>query len=440
MEFMFKEDYSIMYPEFKDKLEVFYPGVYSPEEQAALDSFLAGTYKSDMPGPMAEAGSSMDPVDDYNSKLYAKAIDKYNPLWFDKEYAQSFGWADTPVRAGFVSANAGMAQLPKELGDNANFVHDQVVGDAYDHEVEYFVPIYPGDTFEIRNRKNDFIDATDPNGSPIRALICITSAEAYNQRGELAMRVVNRFPSFRCRSKDPDFKPPFQHAFNRYVHPRPTYSDEDWEYMKKYMLGEELRKEPLYWEDVNIGDEPTPICEGPIMQCDMIRMTGWQIVTSNLRDQFESGKGHFGKDRNTGYYNNMSASHVYKEYSNFFNFTSRDLGVRLITNWCGPTGLVAKCAWRMINDVPPEEEQNHLPESYARPSWLFKVPYLKEAGKFMNRHGFTGDLGLMKGYVTDKYIQDGKHYVEIVAWAEDINGDIWSENLFTVILPSREDK
>lgn len=60
------------------------------------------------------------------------------------------------------------------------------------------------------------------------------------------IKVVNRFPSFRCRTKTPDFKPPFQHSFNYYVHPQPTYTDENWEYMKDYMLCETLRQEPLY--------------------------------------------------------------------------------------------------------------------------------------------------------------------------------------------------
>ena len=110
-----------------------------------------------------------------------------------------------------------------------------------------------------------------------------------------------------------------------------------------------------------------------------------------------------------------------------------------------PTGSTSRggtwaCAWRMINDDPPETATNHLPESYVRPSWLLKVPKLREAGRYMNLHGFCGDLGLMKGYVSDKYIQDGKHYAELVVWGENLDGGIWQETLFTVVLPSREEQ
>ena len=432
----------LSYGEFKDKLEVFYPGVYTPEEQAAIDAWKAGTYQSKRPGPAMGMNGERDgvigPIHGNFSKLYAHVWDKYNPLWFDPEFARANGWADTPVRPGYISAE-NMLQLPDELGENANFVHDWVIGDAYDHEVEYLAPIYPGDTLKKVLTRRDFIDATDPQGGHIRALVTVCTVEYENQKGERVFRAISRYPSFKYRSLDPEFKAPFQHAFGRYVHPEPEYSDEDWEIIKGYMLGEKVRKEPLYWEDVQIGQEPTPICEGPIEQCDMIRLTGYQLVESNLRDQFENGgHGHFAKMQG-GHYTNMSASHVYKDHANWFNFTGRNLGVRLVSNWAGPTAFIAKCAWRMINDDPPETATNHLPESYARPSWLFKVPALKQAGRYMNLHGFCGDLGLMKGYVSDKYIQDGKHYVELVVWGENLDGGIWQETLFTVILPSRED-
>lgn len=84
--------------------------------------------------------------------------------------------------------------------------------------------------------------------------------------------------------------------------------------------------------------------------------------------------------------------------------------------------------------------RNQFPEDFDRPSYLYKVPYLAEQGKFMLTHGFEGDLAITKAYVCDKYVKDGKHYVDLVVWLETIDGELWSECYAVVELPSKEDK
>ena len=87
-----------------------------------------------------------------------------------------------------------------------------------------------------------------------------------------------------------------------------------------------------------------------------------------------------------------------------------------------------------------DEGRNQFPAEYDRPSYLLKVPYLKEQDKFMNTHGYEGDIAITKGYVCDKYVKDGHHYVDLVVWNETIESDIWTEVYAVVELPSREDK
>jgi hypothetical protein len=120
----------------------------------------------------------------------------------------------------------------------------------------------------------------------------------------------------------------------------------------------------------------------------------------------------------------------------FMNTKGRQYGVRMVTNWMGDDGFLHKFAWRVINDT----DHNKFPESWERPSYLLKVPYLKEQGKFVSTHGYEGDVGITKGYVCDKYERDGKHYVEMVVWSETIEGHIWSECYAVVELPSKKDK
>jgi hypothetical protein len=80
---------------------------------------------------------------------------------------------------------------------------------------------------------------------------------------------------------------------------------------------------------------------------------------------------------------------------------------------------------------------NVFPAEHDRPSYLLKVPYLKEQGRFMNTHGFEGDVAITRGYVCDKYVKDGAHYVDLAVWLDTIEGDIWSECYAVVELPSR---
>ena len=71
-------------------------------------------------------------------------------------------------------------------------------------------------------------------------------------------------------------------------------------------------------------------------------------------------------------------------------------------------------------------------------NYLFKVPYLKEAGPFMNTHGIVGGTSISRVYVTDKYVgEDGGHYVDLTGWVKDLEGNIMQELAFTVLLPSR---
>lgn len=421
------------------KMEIFYPGKYTAEEQAVLDEIDAGTYEG---GPKLGPNQSetIGPIEGWEAQLYARGYDKYNKIWFDSEYAKSNGFKDTPVRPGFVAPEFTFF-FPPCFGESALGL-DTVdpVGDGYDQDISYLEPIYPGDMLTIRNRKDAYYDATDPGGSIIRKMIAISYGEAFNQDGVKVMELTYRYPYFKCRSTDPDMEIPMEHPFQRYLHPIPKYTEEDWKQIKKLMLSETIREESLYWEDVQVGDDPGYICEGPIMLPDMMRFHALPLLMAgNIRDYYAAGKqGPYGYHPDTGTYENFLAAHITREHGPFYNYTGRNLGIRLVTNWCGGRGRIVKCAWRLVNDAPPEKTVNRFPADYWRPSFLLKVPALVENNRYMNIHGFTYDLGLMKGYVSDKYIDEqGNHMVELVVWGEDKDGNIWTELLYTVRLPSR---
>lgn len=133
-----------------------------------------------------------------------------------------------------------------------------------------------------------------------------------------------------------------------------------------------------------------------------------------------------------------TASDDPKVRSSFQNTVGAQYATRIVTNWMGDDGWMYKFAWRLAFSM--DVGRNQFPEDFDRPSYLYKVPYLKEQGKFMLTHGFEGDLAITKAYVCDKYVKDGKHYVDLVVWLETIDNEVWSECYAVVELPSREDK
>lgn len=60
------------------------------------------------------------------------------------------------------------------------------------------------------------------------------------------------------------------------------YTEEDWEFISDLWDKEFIRgADTLYWEDVQVGDHPTPICSGPWTEMDMIKGHGLQIMASS---------------------------------------------------------------------------------------------------------------------------------------------------------------
>jgi hypothetical protein len=127
-----------------------------------------------------------------------------------------------------------------------------------------------------------------------------------------------------------------------------------------------------------------------------------------------------------------------KVRSSFQNTIGAQYATRIVTNWMGDDGWMHKFAWRLAFSL--DVGRNQFPEDFDRPSYLYKVPYLVEQGKFMLTHGFEGDLAVTKAYVCDKYITGGRHYVDLVVWLETIDGLVWAECYAVVELPSKEEK
>lgn len=397
----------------------------------------------------------------------AYALNPYNPLYTDVEYAKNTRYGRLVANPLQVDIGPSFPYIPK--GTDLWISNDDfTIGRGLDHEMTYYKPILVGDTIYSKVTKQDFIDVTE-GGSTMRKFRVIGECELYNQNDEkVAGGWYSAIETFKVpvdRKMAEEYEGPRVIAFNKHanwdkIRPRHVYTDEDWEYMKRLWENESIRgAETLYWEDVNIGDEPIWTCEAPMNTEDGERARPLMEVGRNtfVRDKLlgtkfpitgkewmqpptgdlykdEYGRYHFdilgrGFNPRAGVADHPNAR------SSFQNTIGRNFCTRLVTNWMGDDGFLHKMCWKLAFCYDAGE--NVFPAEHDRPGYLLKVPYLREQGKYMNTHGFEGDCSITKAYVCDKYIKDGKHYVDLVVWCETIEGDIWCECYAVVELPVR---
>lgn len=467
------------------KLTVFYPGVYTEEEKAAIEKYRRGEYAPQFPN------AALESTDEWVMRLYARCWDHWNPLFNDPEYAKNTVWGAIPAIPGYISLET-RSEVPPELGVQARPDGSTFVGDGYDHEDRYFKPVFPGDKLRSKTVGGDVIDITDPAGSIKRRMIFVDKCEIYNQNDELVAMSIRRWPETLRKSDDPetmdqlwseapgDVAAKHGKQENRQMPAEPpkggpggpegpggpggqgggapmpmmgglgnrhkahVNTPEDYQKLVEIWNNEKIRgADTLYWEDVNIGDEPTPVAAAPQYDREIFRtMAAWQIMkdTNGLREVLtgQGGDPHFFPyHADTGLYGGGNDGHLgIGCVAYLYNFHAKLLGTRLITNWCGDEGFVTKLGWRFVNDAPKEEQFNHFPEEFYRPTELLKVPYMKD--RYANIHGYGDDTFITRGYVYDKYIgEDGGHYVDLICWCEDLDGNIGQEIPATVKLPSR---
>ena len=69
--------------------------------------------------------------------------------------------------------------------------------------------------------------------------------------------------------------------------------------------------------------------------------------------------------------------------------------------------------------------------------WIGDEGWLRKFRMEMRRMNRLGDTMVLKGKVTDKYVKDGEHYVELDVWAENEREGVTTPSKATVILPSK---
>jgi acyl dehydratase len=140
--------------------------------------------------------------------------------------------------------------------------------------------------------------------------------------------------------------------------------------------------EQLYYEDVAVGSEITPLVKQPTTR----QLVMWAGAVGDYNPI------HYDKDFAQG----RGLSGVIVQGQLAGSFLSQ-----LITDWIGEEGMVRKlsCSYKGMN--------------------------------------YPGESLICKGKVTKKYVEQGEHYVECSIWVEKAKGEKTVSGMAVVIIPSR---
>jgi acyl dehydratase len=466
-----------------------YPGVYTDREKAAVAAFIAenkaledrgaidvqalihGTLPKDTPG----LGATMvvtEAMVRYDNQKY----DPENPLLNDAAYARKAGYQNILAYPTFATCDDGvMKQWP---------VKDKLLSSDLNHNVTNYRPVYPGDTlYTVINRRH-FLDLTPQEGSIYRTVAIQTDASLYNQRGEKVSDEIFRVTESMRLYKDG--KGPKEASFstvwdapNWTSRPAHYYTDKDWEFIKGIWAKEKRQgATPLYWEDVKIGDQPTWTVDGPIEQSVTpnkpygmgtggSRSMKKEIMDPNTFRTMIRGEqdGIYRLPNRDDYVppvpdqkpaaataaaapaamtaangtTTIDTKDIHKQTAEsraaLINYMGRDMAIRHIDNWMGDRGWIYNIRWSIMDPRASAAFGKPVLTNPEAEHFLDKVPVLK--GKHVSIHPLTEDVGIVKSYVTNKFVRDGDAFVDLVWWVENISGEIWEEGSATVKLPSK---
>lgn len=482
-----------------DNFITLYPGVYTEREKDLVKKFLddnraleergaiipaikSGTLAEDTPG-FAKAFKLTETMVRYFNGMR----DPENPIYNDAEYARKLGYKDI-IAYPAIAAHDDSYIVPYPTAARDTLLVADLI-----HSNTFYRPIYPGDTLYLINNKRAVEDQTPEQGSIYRSVRLDTDGSIYNQNGEKVLDVkytVQENVKIYKEGLAPE-NPTFEDFWEEWDTGETEeedasaqsiyyYTDEDWEDIKDIWSKEKIQGDtPLYWEDVNIGDQPAWTLEGPLDSGITVAVP-WGMGLggnrslkketldpgifktlvrdekdgiyrpANLReyipaipDEARTGMafGEVGEtDSQLGGSVNDTVEIAYGG-GGMMNFARRDMAVRHLNNWIGYHGWIYNIRWGGLYSrdmIATAKGRPHPAYNPKAENFLAKVPEeILNASDTSNVK--AGSFIIIKSYVYDKYVLNGEFYVDLVWWMETFpGGGLWGNGGATVKLPSKK--
>ena len=336
-----------------------------------------------------------------NIRHYAHGIGDDNPLWCNPEYASktkygtlvalpSFLFATNRIISGYVGGLPG--------------VHAMWAGADW----TWHKPVLRNDKISTNAHLKDLIEHQTRFAG--RAVQQIYHVEFFNQGGDLVAEADSWcFRTDRDEARERGTK--YEEVKDK---PQRRYSDEELETFYQLYANEEVRgSKPRYWEDVTEGEELRPLAKGPMTVTGFIAYAqGWgglYIRANKLNWRQISAHPGLGIKNRFGIPDCPERVHWEEEFA-------RMVGTPGAYDY-GPE----RCSWLT----------HHLT------NWMGDDGFLHKSSCKIRRHNPEGDMLTFVGKVTRKYVEDGRHLVDIDQQAKNQDGELSVIGSGTVELPSK---
>jgi acyl dehydratase len=336
-----------------------------------------------------------------NIRHYAHGIGDDNPLWCDPDYAAK-------TRYG------GIIALPSFLFATSRIVSGYVGGLPGVHAMwsgadwTWYKPVRRNDEIKAEAHLKDLIEHQTRFAG--RAVQQIYHVDFYNQDGDKVSEADSWcFRTERDHAREQGTK--YKEVKAR--EPRQYSGKEIAEAYKLYRNEEVRRAEPRYWQDVKEGEGLPVMFKGPMTVTGFIAYAqGWgglYIRANKLAWKLIDAHPGVGITNRFGIPDVPERVHWEEEFA---------LEV-------GAPGAY---------DYGPERNSwltHHLT------NWMGDDGFLRKASCKIRRHNPEGDMLFIKGRVKRKYVEDGKHLVEIEQEAHNQDDELSVLGSGVVELPSR---
>ena len=337
-----------------------------------------------------------------NIRHYAHGIGDDNPLWCDPEYAAntkygtlvalpSFLFATNRIISGYVGGLPG--------------VHAMWAGADW----TWHKPVLRNDEISTSAHLKELVEHQTRFAG--RAIQQIYHVDFFNQHGDLVAEADSWcFRTDRDEARERGTK--YETVKSA---PQRTYTDEELQAFFDLYAKEEVRgAEPRYWEDVNEGDELTPLAKGPMTVTGFIAYAqGWgglYIRANKLNWRQITAHPGLGIKNRFGIPDCPERVHWEEEFAQM-------VGTPGAYDY-GPE----RCSWLT----------HHLT------NWMGDDGFLRKASCKIRRHNPAGDMLTFTAKVTRKYNENGHHLVDVEQEARNQDGELSVIGGGTVELPSKE--
>lgn len=341
---------------------------------------------------------------------FARGYGDDNPLFTDETYGASTRWGGQIAPPMIVSSmNYPLKGDPLDpdlkARSKASFrgIHVFVSGGSY----EWFRPIYAGDRlFAFGGTESVEVKESEFAGRSVQMVRRIVKV---NQRAEVVC--VNRLLAIYTERKKAREK-------GKYADIEPAqWTDESLAELDAIYAAERRRgPERRYWEDVEVGEELTPLAKGPFTMTDVI--------------VFHAGGYGFTP------YAPCSNRLAYQNRQRIPAFyVKNDLGIPDVAqrvHW--------DSAWAQAIGNPMAYDYGVMRQTWLQhlvTDWMGDAAWLMRQSDEIRKFNYIGDAHVVCGKVVGKRTEGGRYYVDIETSAMNQRGVVTAPGKATVLLPSR---